>query len=254
MELLLAKMSSSSVPYETLYGVQLLDDLHNYFPALLYDSTRFRSVGDVLLYLQTNARNRFDLFSYGQRNYLQTIAPPAPPPTRIRPVDLSGGFAPPRATTTTPLRTSPQRLFSSLFADEPQVSATVEMVTEDLGDVPSLNLMNLMNILGGLPPIRASTRPLNSSFMEPVPVRPTGQQISDATSQVNLREPEQCAICLAQIETSQAATKINYCRHTFHPDCFDGWFRNNVTCPVCRHDIRETGNTNDTESEGSDGR
>jgi hypothetical protein len=242
-------MSSSGVSYETLYGVQLLDDLHNYFPALLYDSTRFRTVGDVLLYLQVNARNRFDLFSYGQRNYLHTITPPAPtpPPTRIRPVDLSGGVPAAVSTTTTSYRT-PQRLFSSLFADEPQMSATVEMVTEDLGDVPSLNLMNLMNILGGLPPIR---RPVNSSFMEPVVVRPTAQQITQATSQVHLREADQCAICLAQIETSQAATKINHCRHTFHPDCFNGWFRNNVTCPVCRHDIRETDNTSDTQSEGS---
>lgn len=64
--------------YETLYGVGLLDDLHNYFPALLYDSSEFASVRDVLRYIQDQARNRFDLFSYGQREYLSTH-PPAEP-------------------------------------------------------------------------------------------------------------------------------------------------------------------------------
>jgi hypothetical protein len=58
--------------YETLYGVGLLDDLHNYFPALLYDSSGFGSVQDVLAYLQHQTRNRFDLFSYGLREYQST--------------------------------------------------------------------------------------------------------------------------------------------------------------------------------------
>jgi hypothetical protein len=61
--------------YETLYGVHLLDDLHNYFPALLYDSSGFGSVRDVLAYVQQQTRNRFDLFSYGLREY-QSIHPP----------------------------------------------------------------------------------------------------------------------------------------------------------------------------------
>jgi hypothetical protein len=61
--------------YETLYGVGFLDDLHNYFPALLYDSSAFGSVRDVLGYIQAQARNRFDLFSYGQREYLSTHPP-----------------------------------------------------------------------------------------------------------------------------------------------------------------------------------
>lgn len=64
--------------YETLYGVHLLDDLHNYFPALLYDSSEFGSVQDVLAYIQSQTRNRFDLFSYGLREYLSTHPQPAP--------------------------------------------------------------------------------------------------------------------------------------------------------------------------------
>ena len=65
--------------YETLYGVGLLDDLHNYFPALLYDSSGFGSVRDVLAYVHQQTRNRFDLFSYGQREYQSTHPPRAAP-------------------------------------------------------------------------------------------------------------------------------------------------------------------------------
>ena len=38
--------------YETLYGVGLLDDIHNYYPAVLYEPTRFNSVGALLHYFQ----------------------------------------------------------------------------------------------------------------------------------------------------------------------------------------------------------
>ena len=65
--------------YETLYGVGLLDDLHNHFPALLYDSSGFASVQDVLRYIQMQTRNRFDLFSYGLREYQSTHPLPSPP-------------------------------------------------------------------------------------------------------------------------------------------------------------------------------
>jgi hypothetical protein len=44
-------MSNRASNYETLYGVGLLDDVHNYFPALLYDSDSFRTVQDVLQYV-----------------------------------------------------------------------------------------------------------------------------------------------------------------------------------------------------------
>jgi hypothetical protein len=70
---------TSNSNYETLYGVGLLDDLHNYFPALLYDSSGFRSVQDVLTYVHQQTRNRFDLFSYGLREYLSSNAPRVPP-------------------------------------------------------------------------------------------------------------------------------------------------------------------------------
>jgi hypothetical protein len=54
---------------EIIYGVQLLDDLHNYFPDLLYNNQRFTTVQSVLQYLTSSTRRRFDLFSYGRTQY-----------------------------------------------------------------------------------------------------------------------------------------------------------------------------------------
>lgn len=54
---------------EIIYGVQLLDDLHNYFPDLLYNNQRFTTVQGVLRYITSSTRRRFDLFSYGRSQY-----------------------------------------------------------------------------------------------------------------------------------------------------------------------------------------
>jgi hypothetical protein len=67
--------------YETHYGVQLLDDLHNYFPALLYDSRRFINVQDVLQYIITATQNRFNLFQRGQQSYRLNQLPHDTPTT-----------------------------------------------------------------------------------------------------------------------------------------------------------------------------
>jgi len=73
-------MATPSVPpYETLYGVGILDDIHNYFPALLYDSEAFTTVPDVLAYVQLQTRRRFDLFSIGRGAYIRNQRRPYVP-------------------------------------------------------------------------------------------------------------------------------------------------------------------------------
>lgn len=59
---------------EIIYGVQLLDDLHNYFPDLLYNNQRFTTVQSVLQYITSSTRRRFDLFSYGRTQYTNRTA------------------------------------------------------------------------------------------------------------------------------------------------------------------------------------
>ena len=51
-------MSVASMIYEVVYGVDLLDDLHNYFPALLYSQSRFITLTHVFHYVR-HQMNRY---------------------------------------------------------------------------------------------------------------------------------------------------------------------------------------------------
>ena len=55
--------------YERIYDVALLDDLHNFFPSLLYQPASFRTVQDVLGYVRERTSQRFNLFDYGRRQF-----------------------------------------------------------------------------------------------------------------------------------------------------------------------------------------
>ncbi len=74
-----------------------------------------------------------------------------------------------------------------------------------------------------------------------VPVVPTLAQIQEGTT---LREENEaghaCAVCQDSISLGAYVRTINSCRHSFHRSCIDTWLRYNVTCPMCRFDIRES--------------
>jgi hypothetical protein len=60
----------SSPTYTSIFGVGLLDDLHNYFPDILYNNRRFSTFHDMLDYIQEQSRQRFNLMDYGRRQWL----------------------------------------------------------------------------------------------------------------------------------------------------------------------------------------
>ncbi len=80
-----------------------------------------------------------------------------------------------------------------------------------------------------------------ASFMNPVPVRPTQEQIDRATrlflTDVSTAR-ESCVICFDTISDGQAQREIRACGHSFHRDCIDRHFQTSPRCPLCRHDIR----------------
>lgn len=76
----------------------------------------------------------------------------------------------------------------------------------------------------------------NASWMEPVPVVPSAQQIAQATeTHVRLTDTT-CSICQEIVEEG---TRIRACGHCFHAQCIDQWFQQNPRCPMCRHDVRD---------------
>jgi len=219
--------------YTSIFRVGLLEDLHNYFPDLLYNSNRFQNVQDVLQYIQGQARTQFNPFEQGQNSYNrymnnQQNTVIQPPLTQI-PVtqgtqDISGS-TPIRVRTTSTHPPAPRRRVPVSY-----------YFTEDLinnhydENIIGSTLTNLFNIV------------LNSTSMIDVPIIPTNQQIDSATTLATnstaISEP--CAICQDMIEANTHSRRINRCQHTFHQPCIDTWFQSSVTCPICRTDIRGT--------------
>ena len=195
--------------YHRLYDSALLDDLHNYFPELLYVPESFRTVPDVLAYVQQQVRQRFDLFSRGRREYMER----------------------------TNIVSTPPRVAA------PQISMLFETgrMNPDVSANEFLNAINLMNGLfhGPLAPLQRRME-VPAGFMEPVVVRPTTEQIESATAiEIIDSDQDMCAICQDHMPAGTEALNLNACDHRFHSGCIRTWFASNVVCPVCRHDIRE---------------
>jgi hypothetical protein len=76
----------------------------------------------------------------------------------------------------------------------------------------------------------------NPTFLEPVPVVPTREQILAGVETNAMMFDYNCAICQ---EPVTAATRLRACGHAFHAQCISQWFSINTHCPVCRHDIRD---------------
>lgn len=243
--------------YEHLYGVGLLDDLHNYFPSLLYDSSSFSNVQDVLRYVQQQTRARFDLFSRGVRDYRSQHPAPSAAPVYQQAGRVAAG--PLTSTVYSPL-TSPfgSNLFRRSAPFVPQTSNAVQELftinipiptddeageegTEEHDENIGRTAQALMSLLT-LPTTQLRTRGgLYDSFLQPVVVRPTAEQITQNTTLGNLVSDTEytCTVCQDVILSDQEGRKLNACGHWFHKSCIDTWFQHNVHCPVCRHDIRD---------------
>jgi len=243
---------NSNSNYETLYGVHLLDDLHNYFPALLYDSSSFRNVQDVLTYIQRQTRNRFDLFSYGLREYVSTHPQPAAQPavSYRQVVQTSGSVLANASTVNSTFQPSPRP--AARPPANIQVDVTQFLQQQDEEDAEEEEVLPTDNITRALLsllqiPQTALTRnyvlgpQAMDQFLQPVPVRPTQEQIDANTTVGNLVSDTEhsCAVCQDSLTSEQEGRKLNACGHWFHRGCIDTWLNTNVNCPVCRHDIRE---------------
>jgi hypothetical protein len=87
------------------------------------------------------------------------------------------------------------------------------------------------------------TTPFANIFAEPVIVRPTNDQITNATRMIqyssDLSNNTRCPITLEEFQASELVCEIKHCRHLFKRDSIMDWFQRNVRCPVCRYDIRD---------------
>lgn len=231
--------------YEEVYYVRLMDDLHNYFPAILYDASRFQTVPQLLSYVSSQASEHFNTFSRASRHFRTN--------TVMGGTGLRTGTTPPTATTTPPVFVTTATpgvqwttetiditpMFTQTF---PRNRRTIIPGAENTGFLD--NLLNLFTAAGagGIP--------------EPVIVAPTQEQINISTRLYSATledEDINCSICQESYAEGQGVRQIIQCRHKFHQTCLDPWLQRNVHCPVCRFDVREHLRTTDTEAGGAEG-
>ncbi|KAI3472793.1 hypothetical protein Pfo_031030 [Paulownia fortunei] len=74
---------------------------------------------------------------------------------------------------------------------------------------------------------RSQEKGLSASDLEKLP-KVTGKDLVLGTD---------CAVCLDEIESEQAARMVPGCNHGFHLECADAWLSKNSICPVCRAKI-----------------
>jgi hypothetical protein len=93
-----------------------------------------------------------------------------------------------------------------------------------------------------------------NSFFTRVPIIPSRTQIDNSTqtlSYSNIINPinESCPILLERFQPTDMVTQIRECGHIFTPCEIASWFQSNVGCPVCRYDIRNYSNREETKEE-----
>ena len=215
--------------YEVIYNVGLLDDVHNYFPALLYEHSRFQNIGQVFQYIRNQMNTRFNLYSYGARVAQET--------TRRPQVDIPTVILTPQMNTTTPRTRAPV-----VIPREEDIFTNINAASLLLG------LLGAGAGTDVTPPARGGViRPgadIWAQFRQPVLVQPSAAVIASATERLSgndLPAGTICAICQDTIVAGASVRRLRVCQHSYHIGCIDQWFERSVFCPSCRHDIREEG-------------
>jgi hypothetical protein len=210
------------------YRIQLLNDLHNHFPELLYNHQQFQSTEEVLQYVVNIARdtsNHVPAYSYYQEQYQSSLEHQ---PQYDRVVPLRQRLDNHRYN---PISRPVQRIQRRAHMNQREPEISVRYIS--VGD--EFNIENVIsNLLG-----QNISQQLND-FLEDVPVIPTEEQISTSTTLKTLDADisDNCAVCQDQLKKDQESRTINHCSHMFHRECIDRWFETNVHCPCCRYDIR----------------
>jgi hypothetical protein len=228
----------------------VLNEIHTTFPALLYESERFDTLPSVFNYVQTQIRNRYDVYSAWQRYYANAgtaanVRQDIPVNTRNR--ERNRRRRQNRARNriarnnvqnvqnvqnpVSPNRNEPAYVIPSYSQNQ---TTTLFDILDQL--MPPNNIVYSLT----LPQQTTTTR----RFSDPVLVTPTLNQIEAGSvlrTSLGLVDLS-CAVCQQAVTEGEEIRRLLHCNHQYHRDCIDTWFQRNVHCPVCRHDIREQNN------------
>ena len=230
----------------SIYHAPMLNDLHNYFPEILYNPGRFQTTQDLIQYIIQVANENPYLRGQAQYNYYQTLRHTAAP-SALNPSISAPPPAYATATVSAPSLSSPAT--ATVSAAAPTYRATTRIAHFSLDD--DRDFFNILFAPQGSSPMRGDGFVTNllgqlfqgmpQTFLDPVIVSPSAEQIDEATTldTAIVMQEDNCAICQEEIGMGQEMRTIDHCHHTFHQHCIDIWFQRNVRCTTCRHDIRD---------------
>lgn len=232
---------------QNIYSIQLLNDLHNHFPEILYNPRRFQNVQDLLGYIRTVSEvSPYDrgLHQYRMRQRPRTSLPM----NRYSNLNTSNPIIPVTTTGVPNTTGSTSQSTISTGTTSSSIPARIRINTDrtDRSNVMDNIIGGISIILGG---VNGGIMSVNEEAVEEqfqaflnqsVPVYPTTREIDNASTTfiTTEQQDDNCAICQDEIETNQSIRCLTYCNHHFHQICIDTWFQRNVHCPTCRHDIR----------------
>ena len=224
------------------YRVGLLDDLDTHLPDLLYNQSRFRTIGDVLDYVYEGAIHANEDYYLerirGQRRINLDVLREAG--------DLGEGDD-------TSTDDEAEDEAEDEADDEDVASQVLIRFREETGEEEQPRRRPRLEIRGGVQPSflqsllitptqqSRQARDAIRNFFEPVPVVPTADQIESASTVYTYAQEEEdhnCPICQDSITLGESLRSLNHCHHFFHQGCIDAWLESSVRCPLCRHDIR----------------
>ena len=212
------------------YHIQLLRDLHDHFPDLLYRPERFRSVSDVLQYVIRVANQ--SPYRRGRQQFMSSFEEI---PVR------SPSFMPFPAPT---MPSAPAAPAAPMAPAPPSAGSTSSVLSHMVFDifsdtnVPSSMDPQLIQFLGSLGSVFQNMEaPIGASSASSGAVGLTTDIITRSTHlETALQTQEdQCAICQDHMTEGQSLRTILHCHHVFHQTCIDVWFQTHATCPTCRH-------------------
>jgi len=245
----------------SLYSSQLLNELHELFPELLYRPERFHTVQDVLYYI-IHVANR-NPYSSGNREYTQSIRPAyirnlvlhRNPSTRTPFQDRYGIHEimeqrrERRRQQAQQAHQEEQTQQEQQVQQEQQAQQEQQEQQEQQAESSSESVVNanntsaeqlLTSLFSGLLNIPSSLTLSSSDVFRNGLMRiPTPEQIQAntdyfvAVSNID----DNCAICQDPMLEEQILRMIYACGHVYHTVCLERAFTISGRCPNCRYDI-----------------
>ncbi|XP_010915583.1 RING-H2 finger protein ATL40-like [Elaeis guineensis] len=63
------------------------------------------------------------------------------------------------------------------------------------------------------------------------------RRVMDGSGNENIGTSAQQTVCKSLVEEGEMVRLLPNCRHVFHVDCVDVWFRSHSTCPQCHSSV-----------------